>query len=59
MTLRQVISWECLRILSRERIGLQRSIREPQLLDFETNKISGHADPDAYLTKIYGDYEAA
>ena len=29
---------------------------EPQLLDFETIKISGHADPDAYLTKIYGDY---
>ena len=25
---------------------------EPQLLDFETIKISGHADPDAYLTKI-------
>ena len=29
---------------------------EPQLLDFETLKISAHADPDAYLTKIYGDY---
>ena len=28
---------------------------EPQLLDFETIKISGHADPDAYLTKIYVD----
>lgn len=29
---------------------------QPQLLDFENIKISGHADPDAYLTKIYGDY---
>ena len=29
---------------------------EPQLLEFENLKISCHANPDEYLTKIYGDY---
>ena len=29
---------------------------EPQLLEFESLQISCHANPDEYLTKIYGDY---
>ena len=29
---------------------------EPQLLEFENLEISCHANPDEYLTKIYGDY---
>jgi len=29
---------------------------EPQLLEFENLQISCHANPDEYLTKIYGDY---
>lgn len=53
------ISARCRKCIARYRereLAYKELFGEPQLLDFETIKISGHADPDAYLTKGHGDY---